>query len=78
MNINFIIFYKQMPEKIEQFVRERKQIFLNKDGVRSLGSSSFPRATIRIESINKDLVRDLSVLLQKLKDEHLIISFNMQ
>ena len=82
MNTNFIVFYKQMPEKIEQFVQEHKQMFLNKDGVRPWGSSAFPRTTIRIEStalgVNKDLVRDFKTLLQKLKDEQAIINFYIQ
>lgn len=82
MNVHFIFYFKRMPKRIEQFVQSNKQVCLNREGVKPWGSSAFPRATIRIEGsalgVDKDLVRVLKVLLQKLKDEQSIISFYMQ
>lgn len=82
MNTYFVIYYSQMPESLVDFVRSHKEINLTKEGVRPMGNTRFPRATIRISStvqgLDKDLFRNLSTLLQKLKDEKAIINFSVQ
>jgi len=82
MNTYFVIYYSQMPESLVDFVRNHKEINLTKEGVRPMGNTVFPRATIKISStvqgLDKDLFRNLSTLLQKLKDEKAIINFSIQ
>lgn len=82
MNTYFVVYYSQLPDKLTDFVRSRKEMSMTKEGVKPLGNAAFPRAIIRIvggsAGVDKDLQRSLLALLTKLKDEKSIINFFIQ